>query len=109
MLLLVDLDVYCCLGRQLSLHIWADIATFLWHHQELYSLLMRYKSLSMFILQSDQVNNRLQSDLNETKRKLEKAQDEIKEKMKLETNLLLAQSVSVQCDKDVLEVLWLIH
>ena len=59
----------------------------------------------MFILQSDQVNNRLQSDLNETKRKLEKAQDEIKEKMKLETNLLLAQSVSVQCDKDVLEVL----
>ena len=52
----------------------------------------------MFILQSDQVNNRLQSDLNETKRKLEKAQDEIKEKMKLETNLLLAQSVSVQCD-----------
>ena len=64
----------------------------------LYSLLMSYKSLSVFILQSDQVNNRLQSDLNETKRKLEKAQDEIKEKMKLETNLLLAQSVSVQCD-----------
>ena len=52
----------------------------------------------MFILQSDQVNNRLQSDLNETKRKLEKAQDEIKEKMKLETNLLLAQSVSMQRD-----------
>ena len=66
---------------------------------------MSYKSLSVSILQSDQVNNRLQSDLNETKRKLEKAQDEIKEKMKLETNLLLAQSVSVQCDKDVLEVL----
>ena len=57
---------------------------------------MSYKSLSVFILQSDQVNNRLQSDLNETKRKLEKAQDEIKEKMKLEINLLLAQSVSVQ-------------
>ena len=59
---------------------------------------MSYKSLSVFILQSDQVNNRLQSDLNETKRKLEKAQDEIKEKMKLETNLLLAQSVSMQRD-----------
>ena len=98
MLWLVDLDVYFCLDRRLSLHTWADIATFLWHHQVLYSLLMSYKSLSMFILQSDQVNNRLQSDLNETKRKLEKAQDEIKEKMKLETNLLLAQSVSVQFD-----------
>ena len=59
---------------------------------------MSYKPLSVSILQSDQVNNRLQSDLNETKRKLEKAQDEIKEKMKLETNLLLAQSVSVQFD-----------